>query len=71
MKVEALSESATVRRALERRGLPVGDDAKVNVARLREAVARENGERTARLCLVCWNVSTLEDEACPFCGEGF
>ncbi len=62
-----------VRDALERRGLPVDPDPDDAVVRLRASIAETNGERTGRLCLRCFNVSSVvvDHRSCPFCGEEF
>lgn len=62
-----------VRAGLERRGLPVDGDVEEAVARLRVEIARSRrGERTGRLCLVCFEVSDIVvDSSCPFCGAEF
>lgn len=62
-----------VRAGLERRGLPVDGDVGDAVARLRAEIAiAHRGERTGRLCLVCFEVSVVGvDSECPFCGAEF
>lgn len=62
-----------VRAGLERRGLPVDGDTEDGVARLRAEIAlAHRGERTGRLCLVCFEVSVVGvDPSCPFCGSEF
>ncbi len=62
-----------VRAGLERRGLSVDGDVGDAVARLRAEIANAHrGERTGRLCLVCFEVSVVGvDSECPFCGAEF